>query len=152
MLRLTLLVALALPLLGCGDDDRGDAPDTTDAGRWDATVPVDAASPTDADPTTDAGEEEIDAGGEDDDAGPTSCDDQPIGVACTGSCTAGYECQDGRCVPPSSRAGCGGFAGADCEDAAFPHCLYFDSSDYGPCLSAAERACACEHPDLFACP
>ena len=68
-----------------------------------------------------------------------------IGTACTTDCPLPYTCNNGICLP-EGRPGCGGFAGAQCP-VDFPVCLYFASSDYGPCFTAAEQVCVCGQPN-----
>ena len=74
----------------------------------------------------------------------TGCCDA-IGSACTTDCPPPYVCNNGICLP-EDRPGCGGFAGAQCPGE-FPMCLFFASSDYGPCFTAAEQVCVCSQPD-----
>ena len=152
-----LSLALAVTLVGCGDDDRtGDDAErdggaSADGGMTsaDAGEGADGGSEGDAGGAVDGGDE-LDAGETADDGGSTSgC---TIGSACSGSCPDGYECQGGRCLPPSARPGCGGFAAATCDTAEYPSCLYYSGTDYGACLTPEEAACACaEHADLFSC-
>jgi len=68
-----------------------------------------------------------------------------IGSACTTDCASPYTCNNGICLP-ADRPGCGGFAGAQCP-VDFPVCLFFASSDYGPCFTVAEQVCVCSQPD-----
>lgn len=72
---------------------------------------------------------------------PSMCDPR-LGAPCEETCAAGFECMIGRCTP-QGREICGGFAGAPCTEAAYPHCLYFSSADFGTCLDAAEVDCLC---------
>jgi len=171
MTRFALFSALILAF-ACGDDDDAvtddpaedasvtDAGGATDGGRdidagsdptdagadpADASMSSDAATPSDAAASTDAAPEP--------DLGASPCDGQTIGAPCRDRCPGGYDCVDGACLPGSMRAGCGGFAGAMCTTRAFPNCAYYSGSDYGPCLSEEELACACSVlTDLFDCP
>lgn len=155
-------------VVACGDDD-GMVPD--DDPMEDSGVDADGGStgpdggstdggntPMDGGPgATDGGPGAMDAAAPGDagpppDLGPSPCDGLTFGSPCTARCPSGYECVDGACLPGSMRPGCGGFAGAMCTTRAFPNCLYFDSSDYGPCLSEEELTCACEaFSDRFDC-
>jgi hypothetical protein len=63
-----------------------------------------------------------------------------IGTSCSAGCTGNLECVDGRCLPV--RGDCGGFAGAECQDASLL-CTYPTGSSGGICMSAAEKACVC---------
>lgn len=117
---------------GAADAAAADA-GAADAAAMDSGAATDAATPADL--------------------GASPCDGLVFGSACRDACAGGYECVDGVCLPGRSRAICGGFAGAMCTTRAFPNCLYYESSDYGPCLSEEERACACaELGDRFDCP
>ncbi|AKF03616.1 hypothetical protein [Sandaracinus amylolyticus] len=81
------------------------------------------------------------------DARASTCDDA-LGSSCEGSsaCDGELECQNGRCVV--ARAGCGGFAGAPCDGEL--ECVYFESTDFGVCVTTAERGCLCERaPSSF---
>jgi hypothetical protein len=160
-LFLSSLSCLAL-LVGCatgddddsiqGDDDvtQGDDDDTT-AGDDDTTAvdDDDDATPTDDDDATpgdddDTPADDDDTAGDDDDSA-NACG--TVGQACTdpAQCGSGESCflggNGGVCAP--YRDGCGGFAGATCDDPAAPICLYLNSADYGVCVSAFEKECIC---------
>src|SRR5262245_29903429 len=64
-----------------------------------------------------------------------------LGMACTATCGAGFQCLQGACAP-EGRPLCGGFAGAECP-MTFPSCLPCSGCDYGVCLIEAEHACIC---------
>jgi hypothetical protein len=50
------------------------------------------------------------------------------------------------------RPDCGGFAGATCDGPTYTECLELIGADFGPCVTPAERECACrELRDTFAC-
>lgn len=68
----------------------------------------------------------------------------------TDRCPAGFECQIGRCAP-QGRPVCGGFAGATCPAPYVDPCLYYAGTDFGPCLTPEERACACAVTDWLDC-
>jgi hypothetical protein len=157
-MRSALLFA-CLALVACGDDDGSTdepsldgGPPGVDGGAVDGGPALgDAGLVADGGPASDAGPVD---GGPPSDLGLGPCSATLLGSECTDSCSRGYECVDGACMPPASRPGCGGFAGATCDTRAFPHCVYYESSDYGPCLSEEEFACACSSAiaSRFACP
>lgn len=171
-MRTTWTVGCALALvMGCGGG-AGETDGGLDAGRADAGGEVDAGPEHDAGGAPDAGE--TDAGGEPDggardagsdasapdpDAGPPgdggppgSCHER-LGAPCEESseCGAGFECEIGRCRP-QGRELCGGFAGAPCTIPPYLSCLYYESADFGPCFTSAERDCLCaRYPSAFQC-
>lgn len=92
--------------------------------------------------------------GDDDDDSASSGDDDDSANACgtigqmcsdPSQCSGGETCYLGGSggVCSSYRDGCGGFAGATCNDPAAPICLYLASADYGVCVSAVEKDCIC---------
>jgi len=130
-------------------DAAGNAPDAppsaTDATGPDATPP-DGALPDAAPSATDAtGPDATPPDGALPDAAPMC---GTIGKSCTvsGKCDSGQECMFSLggdfCV--KTRAGCGGFAGATCDDPNAPLCYFLPSADFGPCSSAFERDCICD--------
>lgn len=148
-------------LIACGDDDGAtddpavdggpivDAGDGTDGG----SSAEDAGPAADGGPETDAGAPAD--GGPGADLGLDPCAGTLLGSECTDSCSRGYECVDGVCMPDTAtRPSCGGFAAEMCTTRAFPHCVYYEDADYGPCLSEAELACACSTAlaSRFVCP
>lgn len=161
MTRLAFL-SLLVCALACGDDDDTVTDDPTE----DASVADGGSSQedggseaTDAGSDPDGGPGPVDAAPPTDDAGElpdlgtAPCDGLLLGTPCRDSCSRGFECVEGVCLPGSMRAGCGGFAGAMCTTRAFPNCATYSGSDYGPCLSEEEMACACSAlTDIFACP
>ena len=70
-----------------------------------------------------------------------------IGQPCSDPsvCDSGQDCYMGGngniCAP--IRDGCGGFAGATCDDPSYPICLYLADTDYGVCVNADEKDCIC---------
>ena len=70
-----------------------------------------------------------------------------IGQPCTTTpqCSSGEACYlgglGGVCAP--DRLGCGGFAGATCDDPAAPICMYLENADYGLCANLFEHDCIC---------
>src|SRR5690349_4543451 len=72
-------------------------------------------------------------------AGGGACSE--LGMACTGTCGAGFHCTQSVCTP-DGRAQCGGFAGTACPGE-FAACLMCEGCDYGVCFTEAERACVC---------
>jgi hypothetical protein len=154
------IVVLTLSISGCpgtstpadggtdGDGDRIDAPTGMDAGGDGGGV--DGGGTDTGGTDTPSG---TDGGGTDT---PGSGCPAGLGFFCEGmgDCPSGYECNVGRCAP-QGRPLCGGFAGAECTEPAFPSCLYFRSADFGPCLTAAEASCICGDPARaagFVCP
>lgn len=146
-----LILASLVFATACGGDDDDDDNDTAidaTAGTIDATAnaPDAPASTIDADLAFDA-------------AGPDADGCGTIGKACT---LDGNDCDDGqRCEFSTGgnfctkmRDGCGGFAGATCDDPAAPLCHYLPGADTGPCLSAFERDCICERSpgSILDCP
>jgi hypothetical protein len=64
-----------------------------------------------------------------------------IGMACTNTCPNGLECiATNVCAPV--RGQCGGFAGAECQDASLA-CTYPTGSSGGLCMREDEKACLC---------
>lgn len=156
-----------LLLAACGSSDgSGDAGSsdggrpTADAGHRDGGPNHDAgnddAGSDDAGPMADAGPDasSADAGrtGEPDAGSPSVCVDD-LGAPCDERtpCSSMLECQAGRCGPPG-RPMCGGFTGIECPAPYATPCIWYESSDFGPCLTAQERACACAVSDWLECP
>lgn len=161
MLRRLLLVLACLSSSGCGDDEP--APPTADGAVAGADAPASPADAPAADP--DAPVAAADASLADaaladaaladaplaSDAPSAAPDGDPgcgkVGMPCDGDpeCGAGLRCivggGGGVCAP--DRTGCGGFAGALCEEPAAPVCLYLTGTDFGMCLSAQEQMCVC---------
>ena len=114
-MRILAPLLLAIALLGCGgdDDDGGD--------------PGDSAG-------DDGGGPQFDAS--------ASCG--RVGTACevgSDECGELLACYDtGFCAP--ERATCGGFAGAECQQASH-ECLYMVDTDVGACVTAEEKECIC---------
>ena len=155
----SFIAVLVLSVSGCpGTSNPADG--GTDGGGDRIDAPALDAGGTDS--GTDAGGTDVgatDAPGGSDGGGsdtPGSLCPDGLGYFCEsmGDCPSGYECNVGRCAP-QGRPLCGGIAGAECMEPAFPSCLYFASADFGPCLTAAEAACICSDPRLapwFVCP
>lgn len=133
-MRLCTLIAILALLAGCPGDEPSD--DDTTAGDDDTT----AADDDDTIP----GDDDDSATGDDDDTAPTC---GTIGQLCANpsQCSAGESCYIGGSggVCCTERDGCGGFAGATCNDPAAPICLYLESADYGMCVNAFEKECIC---------
>ncbi len=131
------------------DDDVAD--DDSAAGDDDSAPGDDDTTPSDDDDTTPSDDDDTTAG-DDDDTEPTC---GTIGTFCTNPspCSAGETCyiggSGGVCVP--TRDGCGGFAGATCNDPGYPICMYLDSADFGVCVHAFEKDCICNtNPTVMA--
>ena len=163
-LLFTLAACLGL-VVSCasGDDDdvtQGDD-DTTPSDDDDTALGDDDTTPTDDDDTTPADDDDTTPADDDDDT-PADDDDTTagddddtvnpcgtIGQACTdpSQCSGGENCflggAGGVCAP--YRDGCGGFAGATCDDPSAPICLYLNSADYGMCVTAFEKDCICTY-------
>ncbi len=148
------LVGCAAPPAATSDGGRArDGGSGLDASRADAAALPDAGMSRDAG-TSDASASDAgrlaDAGAFD--APPSTCH-PALGAPCDDRtpCDVGFECQVGRCGP-QGRPLCGGFAGATCDTAPYPVCLYYTSADFGPCLTRAERDCLCVRaPESFVC-
>src|SRR5690606_23921562 len=150
-----LVGSIAALLIACNDGgeltDAGqngaDAGHTPDAStRRDGGVdPVedDAATPSDAGAHTDAGMLP--------DAGGSACDPRFSKECVNDSPFApGFQCAMNLCMP-DGREECGGFAGSTCPghpDSAEAICLFYTGTDFGLCVTTAERDCLCaEYPD-----
>ncbi len=148
MTRLAPFCLASLLTLSCGGSDSSGTPDAPPTPIIDATPTADVSGPTpdaplgapDATPTSD-GATTVDATTAGD--GGSACNG--VGEPCTTTCPAGLNCYGsgagGVCAP--LRDGCGGFAGATCDDPAFPICMELTSTDYGLCVDARERDCIC---------
>jgi len=161
MRRFLPLLACVL-LIACGDDDGTTDEPAVDGGpvadgggeTTDGGTAGDAGPGADGGPAADASAP-ADGGPEADLGILDPCAGTLLGSECTDSCSRGYECVDGVCMPNmTTRPGCGGFAGERCTTRAFPHCVYYADADYGPCLSEDELACACSTAlaSRFVCP
>jgi hypothetical protein len=144
--------------ISCGDDDDGGDDDTTTIDATASTIDS-AASTTDAPPAaTDASG--VDALSTIDATPPVDADlCGAIGMTCTDedvSCPGGLECMSstGGMFCTKTRPGCGGFAGATCDDPSAPLCHFLSGADFGPCLSAFERDCICDRSpgSITGCP
>jgi len=164
-MRTCLLLTICLPLVltpGCqGDDDDATdddvadddatADDDTTADDDDDTSLDDDDSSVVSDDDSDPGDDDTTAGDDDDTTAGDDDDTVPscgtVGQMCTdpSPCDSGETCfiggAGGVCAP--NRDGCGGFAGAMCNDPAAPICMYLESADYGLCASAFEKDCIC---------
>lgn len=76
--------------------------------------------------------------GEPPEASPPECG--AIGTPCGASCPADLECVGDVCVPV--RGQCGGFAGAECQDATLT-CTFPAGNSGGICMTNEAKACTC---------
>ena len=147
-----LMLGTLLGLGGCpADDDTGDD-DTGDDDAGDDDAGDDDTTGDDDSGDDDSGDDDSgdDDSGTDDDT--TGDDDTApacgtIGQPCSDplQCSLGETCYlgglGGVCAP--ARLGCGGFAGATCDDPAAPICMYLENTDYGLCANVFEHDCIC---------
>jgi len=139
-------MALALLMvIGCGDggadDDDDFAIDATasidaPSSSVDAAALVDAAATPDAEVAPDAAPPDA--------ANACGKFGKPCGDP--SDCGGGFECvfSVGGSFCAKARPGCGGFAGATCDDPAAPLCHYIVSASAGICVDEFERDCICQ--------